>query len=195
MDRQARLLLIAGTLAYALVSVIVVLGAAAPMDSFVYELVAPLAGSTFAYITELGSVRVLIGLSFVGMLFWLWRGQRAEAFRLPIVVIGTLVLTQLLKLVYGIERPLIDAALDATTYSFPSGHASGSLALYGLIAFSLYRSQRSLILVSLMMLFVVIVSFSRVILNVHYFSDVLGGWLVALVVIVISEWWIRRKET
>lgn len=194
MDRRAKLLLFAGTLGYALVSVIVVLGAAAPIDTFVYERLAPLAGPTFAYITELGSVRVLIGLSFVGMLFWLWRGNRGEAFRLPIVVIGTLLLTQLLKLVYGIERPLIDAALDATTYSFPSGHASGSLALYGLIAYSLYRANRSSVLVLLAMTLIVFVSFSRVVLNVHYFSDVLGGWFVAIVVIVVSEWWLRRKQ-
>ncbi|STO08627.1 phosphatase PAP2 family protein [Exiguobacterium aurantiacum] len=194
MNGRAKMLTIAGTMGYALVSVIVVLGAAVPIDDFIYETVAPLSGPIFAHITELGSVRVLIGLSFIGMLFWLWNGEKIEAFRLPIVVIGTLMLTQALKLVYGIERPLIDAALDATTYSFPSGHASGSLALYGLIAFTMYRSDKSVWAIGLVLSLVVLVSFSRVILNVHYFSDVLGGWLVALVVIAASEWWLGRKR-
>jgi len=44
------------------------------------------------------------------------------------------------------------------------------------------------------MTLVVFVSFSRVVLKVHYFSDVLGGWFVAIVVIVVSEWWLRRKQ-
>lgn len=191
---RAKALTIAGTLGFAIVSVIVILGGMVPLDKFVYQTVAPLSGPLFVYVTELGSVKWLIGLAFVGMGYLLWRGDRLEAFRLPLVVIGTLVLTQLLKRVYGIDRPLIDAALDATTYSFPSGHASGSLALYGLLAFSLYRRKYSLVWVGTLIVLLVAVSFSRVILNVHYFSDVLGGWLVALTVIAGSEWILGRKN-
>ncbi|TCI26528.1 phosphatase PAP2 family protein [Exiguobacterium sp. SH3S2] len=191
---RAKAMTIAGTLGFAIVSVIVILGGAVSLDGFVYRTVAPLSGPLFVYVTELGSVKVLIALAFVGMLYWLWRGDKLEAFRLPLVVIGTLVVTQLLKRVYGIDRPLIDAALDATTYSFPSGHASGSLALYGLLAFSLYRRKYSPVWVAVLVVLLVAVSFSRVILNVHYFSDVMGGWLVAFTVIAGSEWIIGRKN-
>lgn len=192
--KRAKALTIAGTLGFAIVSVIVVLGAAVSFDGFVYQIVSPLSGPLFVYLTELGSVKVLIGIAFVGMLYLLWRGERLEAFRLPIVVIGTLILTQLLKRIYGIDRPLIDAALDATTYSFPSGHASGSFALYGLLAFSLYERKYPRGLIGGLVVLVVAVSFSRVVLNVHYFSDVLGGWLIALTVIAGSEWFVRRKQ-
>ncbi|TCI55974.1 phosphatase PAP2 family protein [Exiguobacterium sp. SH1S21] len=191
---RAKTLTIAGTLGFAIVSVIVILGGAASLDGFIYQIVAPLSGPLFVYVTELGSVTVLIGLSFVGMLYWLWRGDKLEAFRLPFVVIVTLVLTQLLKRMYKIDRPLVDAALDATTYSFPSGHASGSLALYGLLAFSLYRRKYSPVWVAVLVVLLVAVSFSRVILNVHYFSDVVGGWLVAFTVIAGSEWIVGRKN-
>lgn len=185
---------ITGTVAYVIVSVFVVLGAVAPMNTFVYEWLEPLPDRIFAYVTELGSAQVIVGLSVLGLLFWLWRGERIEAWRLALVGIGTLLLTQVLKLVYGIDRPLIDASLDATTYSFPSGHASGSLALYGLMAYVLFRKKQSIFAIVLLVCLVLAVSLSRVILNVHYFSDVIGGWLVAVTVIALSEWVIRRKS-
>lgn len=191
---RAKAMTIAGTLGFAIVSVIVILGGAVALDEFVYRSLASLSGPLFVYVTELGSVKVLISLAFVGMVFLFWRGHQTEAFQLPLVVIGTLLLTQMLKLVYSIERPLIDAALDATTYSFPSGHASGSLALYGLVAFGLYRRKFAPVWIGGLIVLLVAVSFSRVILNVHYFSDVLGGWLIAFTVIAGSEWIVRRKQ-
>ncbi|WP_047795465.1 MULTISPECIES: phosphatase PAP2 family protein [unclassified Exiguobacterium] len=188
-----QMVVITGTVAYVIVSVFVVLGAVDPMNTFVYEWLQPLPDRVFAYVTELGSVRILIGISFLGMVYWLVRGDRIEAFRLVIIVIVTLVVTQVLKLLHRIDRPLIDASLDATTYSFPSGHASGSLALYGLTAYVLYRKKQSKVVIFILLCLVLAVSLSRVILNVHYFSDVLGGWLVALTMIALSEWIIRRK--
>ncbi|WDH76850.1 phosphatase PAP2 family protein [Exiguobacterium marinum] len=185
--------MIAGTVAYVIVSVFVVLGAVDPMNTIVYEWLQPLPNRIFSYVTELGSAQVIVGLSILGLLFWLWRGNRVEAWRLALVGIGTLLLTQVLKLIYGIDRPLIDASLDATTYSFPSGHASGSFALYGLMAYVLYKKGQSKIAITILVCLVVAVSLSRVILNVHYFSDVLGGWFVALTMIALSEWFIRRK--
>lgn len=188
-----QMVVITGTVTYVIVSVFVVLGAVDQMNTFVYEWLQPLPDRVFAYVTELGSAQVIVGLSILGSLFWYWRGNRIEAWRLALVGIGTLLFTQVLKLVYGIDRPLIDASLDATTYSFPSGHASGSLALYGLTAFVLYRKKQSRVVIFILLCLVLAVSLSRVILNVHYFSDVLGGWLVALTMIALSEWIIRRR--
>lgn len=188
-----QMVVITGTVTYVIVSVFVVLGAVDQMNTFVYESLQPLPDRVFAYVTELGSAQVIVGLSILGSLFWYWRGNRIEAWRLALVGIGTLLFTQVLKLVYGIDRPLIDASLDATTYSFPSGHASGSLALYGLIAYVLYRKKQSRVVIFILLCLVLAVSLSRVILNVHYFSDVLGGWLVALTMIALSEWIIRRR--
>ena len=188
-----QMVVITGTVTYVIVSVFVVLGAVDQMNTFVYEWLQPLPDRVFAYVTELGSAQVIVGLSVLGSLFWYWRGNRIEAWRLALVGIGTLLFTQVLKLVYGIDRPLIDASLDATTYSFPSGHAAGSLALYGLIAYVLYRKKQSRVVIFILLCLVLAVSLSRVILNVHYFSDVLGGWLVALTMIALSEWIIRRR--
>lgn len=194
MKPTPRAVTITGIIAYVILSLFVVSQTVAPMNTFVYELVQPLSGRVFAYLTELGSAQVVVVLTLIAMLYWFWRGEKVEAWRLALVGATTLILTQALKILYGIDRPLIDASLDATTYSFPSGHASGSLAFYGLLAYVFYRRNSSPLLVGALVLFVLVISMSRVILNVHYFSDVLGGWLVGLTVIAASEWFLRRKS-
>lgn len=188
-------LTLAGAIAFAVVSVFVVYGWVGPVDDAIYSWLAPLASPFFVFTTELGSVKVLIGLAFVGLLFFLWRRDRTTAFQLPIVVIVSLLLTQALKLFFGVERPFVDPALDATTYSFPSGHASGSFALYGFLAYKAMARRPLTFVAALLVLVMLLVSISRVVLNVHYFSDVVGGWFVALTVIALSEWIVRRKRT
>ncbi len=65
------------------------------------------------------------------------------------------------------------------TYSFPSGHAYGSLLAFGFLAFI---SQSWLIAAGLMAL-IVMVGVSRVYLGAHFPSDVLGGWLMSGVIL------------
>jgi undecaprenyl-diphosphatase len=67
-------------------------------------------------------------------------------------------------------------------YSFPSGHAAGSFAFYGFSAYVAVRllpRRWHLPLAGLALLLVVFVGASRVMLQVHFFSDVVGGWLGA----------------
>lgn len=71
-------------------------------------------------------------------------------------------------------------------YSFPSGHATISTAL----AFAFYmifknktKYKKTLLILSL--IFPILISFSRVYLNVHYFSDVIAGMALSLFVVAI----------
>ncbi len=127
MTSRSQALAITGTIGFVLFSVVVVLGWVVPVDRFVTASLAPLAGPLFVYVTELGSVKVLIGLSFIGMLYFLWRGNRFEAFRLPIVVIATLLVTQILKLVFGsIDRQSMSRSTRRRIVSraaTPRGHS------------------------------------------------------------------------
>jgi undecaprenyl-diphosphatase len=79
-----------------------------------------------------------------------------------------------------------------STFSFPSGHAMGSLIGYGMLAYLLIaywpwarRHQRGVMLVTVML--VLTIGLSRLYLVVHYLSDVIGGyaagavWLTACV--------------
>jgi undecaprenyl-diphosphatase len=105
------------------------------------------------------------------------------------------VLSSAMKLGFRRERPFFsDPLATERTYSFPSGHALVSLAVYGSIALVLARrlptrGERVLLLAGTGAL-VLAIGFSRLYLGVHFLSDVLAGyaagaaWLALLYVVL-----------
>ncbi|MGO1768269.1 MAG: phosphatase PAP2 family protein, partial [Advenella sp.] len=76
-----------------------------------------------------------------------------------------------------------------TTYSFPSGHTTTNIVLYGLLSILLYpclgRRGRIIVLCGAMV-FALTVAFSRVYLGAHWFSDVLGGVLISTLILCVA---------
>lgn len=137
----------------------------------------------FSIVTVLGDRNVLIGLValvFVVLLIakrWVLAGSWLFA-----TAIGG-VMNLVLKAIFARPRPTHDHGLvSETSFSFPSGHASGSMLVYSLLGYLIIRhtSSKWHIPVAVAMVAVIIfVGSSRVILQVHYFSDVLAGYASA----------------
>ena len=107
-----------------------------------------------------------------------------------VVLVVTTILTQLIKIIVMRPRPYTELSnlilLDlGTDYSFPSGHTSTSTAM----AYVLSCEYKRWIL----MLIPVIVGFSRLYIGVHYPSDVLGGFLLGLVIAYMVEYFFNLK--
>lgn len=134
----------------------------------------------FGVLTHLGDPWVLTVLSAVVALSLcaLQRFQLCVGWLLATG--GNALLNPSLKNIFQRVRPVHDLSL-ASGWSFPSGHASGSLVVYGMLAYLLIRwlpprwSRVSLPLVLLAAALAFTVSCSRVLIQVHYASDVLGG--------------------
>src|SRR5690348_14939336 len=106
------------------------------------------------------------------------------------VFVGGSILDWTLKIVIQRPRPIGAAAfLHGESFSFPSGHAMGSLFGYGMLAYLLARfwvrrrAWRLTIIIAAAVLIVAIGS-SRLYLGVHYFSDVVAGYAAGLVWLV-----------
>lgn len=129
--------------------------------------------------------------------------------RLGVLVLLTMSLNHVLKTIIKNPRPFIadgtyldhwavsaDRAHDlATEYSTPSGHAMAAAAFYGFIfAQTKNRAVRALAVVA-----AILVGASRPYLGVHYVEDIIMGWAIGLVVVVvavryvegIAAWWSR----
>jgi membrane-associated phospholipid phosphatase len=126
----------------------------------------------------------LLLYSFTGALsLWLlWKGYwRAAAHWL--VTVGCVgLLTRLLKAVTEVGRPPLLNSADMS-YSFPSAHASVSVAVLGFLAVIVARElPRALhwIPYSLAAFLVVAIGFSGLYLGVHWLSDILAGWSLGL---------------
>lgn len=105
-------------------------------------------------------------------------------------IAGTTLLNQLLKAL--IRRPRPDVALrlaHAGGYSFPSGHSMAAMAFFGLLIWLVWRTvedrrKRALICGALGIL-IALVGFSRIYLAVHYFTDVIAGFAISFVWLVV----------
>jgi undecaprenyl-diphosphatase len=139
--------------------------------------------SFFLGVTQLGSVDLMIGLVMAVGLLLLVRRQRLLALVWLFAVAGGGLLDAGLKLVFQRERPPFrDHGILETTASFPSGHSMGSVIAYGLLAYFLAlvmpRGWTRRAIIAGLVLVVLLIGCSRVCLGAHYFSDVLGGFLV-----------------
>lgn len=142
--------------------------------------VPPLALHVFAALTHLGDAATRSGLCIVMAIALIAYGRRWLAFGWVIAVAGNGLLTQFLKQIFGRARPPhLDGLVLEQGFSFPSGHSSGSVVAYGMLA---YLSLRLLparwhlpaLVAAVALAFAV--GASRVFLRVHFASDVIAGF-------------------
>jgi undecaprenyl-diphosphatase len=130
-------------------------------------------------VTDLGEGRVVIALAIVVLAFDFFRtrGRWCAPFLLAVMIGGQL-LTVTVKDLAGRVRPAFDPAAAALGPSFPSGHSSTSAAFYAAAALILTRYARRpvrIVVIGLAVAIAVAVAGSRVLLDYHWLSDVVGG--------------------
>lgn len=143
----------------------------------------------FYWITQLGDVRTLTVLGLAVTALLLFRKRWLLAASWSITLAGNGLLIRLLKWVFQRERPLHEhGLLIEQGWSFPSGHASGALVAYGMLAYLLVRSTPRgwhLLIVCAAIALILLIGFSRVFLQVHYFSDVIAGYMSGMAWLVV----------
>jgi membrane-associated phospholipid phosphatase len=146
----------------------------------------------FAVITRLGDTATLTVLCIALAIALLTAGRRRFAFGWVLAVAGNGVLNTVLKKIFARVRPLHeDSLVLASGFSFPSGHSSGAVVAYGMLAWLACQwvaKQWHLPIVLGAMALAYSVGASRVFLQVHFVSDVIAGfasgtaWLVVCLV-------------
>ncbi len=142
-------------------------------------------------VTSLGDPRLLAVLIAVIALMLARRGQWLLVGGIILASAGAGILNFLLKISYQRLRPdLFAGPLHLTSYSFPSGHAMGSLVCYGILVYVAMRWLRSryarLLLVAGATLLVLAIGFSRVYFGVHFPTDILGGYIAGAIWLIIA---------
>ena len=157
----------------------------------------------FASVTRLGDVATLTGLCIVVAGLLVWRGQHTLAFFWVLAVAGNGVLNGFLKRTFERGRPVHDHAVFVADhgFSFPSGHSSGALVTYGMLAYVILRLapvRWQLPVLMAATAIAVTTGLSRIVLQVHYASDVLAGFasgLCWLSLCVMCVEWQRLRPT
>jgi undecaprenyl-diphosphatase len=104
-----------------------------------------------------------------------------------IVMLGEALLETVVKLAVGRHRPVfVHPVASAVGKSFPSGHALGNVVAFGLLVLLVPQRFRIPALVGGTVA-VLLVSFSRLFLGVHYLSDVVAGWLLGMGWLLLAD--------
>ena len=138
--------------------------------------------------TALGYYYVVVPLLALAVFVFYRRGWRLSAVLLVVSTGGSVVLTTVLKGVFQRARPeLFDSGYQASFYSFPSGHATVAVGFYGMLTVILAYRLRGVArwaVAACGVVVVLLIGFSRLYLGVHYPTDVLAGYLAALLWLV-----------
>src|SRR5690606_22435327 len=95
---------------------------------------------------------------------------------------GSGLLNVVAKQAFARDRPsLWESIAPENNFSFPSGHAMGSMTLAAVLVLLAWSTRWRWPVVAAMAVFVPMVGLSRVYLGVHFPSDILAGWAAALV--------------
>lgn len=127
----------------------------------------------------------------LGLVIWLLR-RRAK--RLAVWVVTTMVVGGLLgvvlKLMVGRHRPdLLDPVARAAGFSFPSGHALNAALTAGvfvLVLLPVAQGLRRWVLWGAAIIVTVLTGLSRIVIGVHWTSDVVAGWLLGVAVVAVT---------
>ncbi|MET7773026.1 phosphatase PAP2 family protein [Nocardia sp. NPDC005366] len=146
--------------------------------------------ATARVVTTLGDTLTLTIITVLVCAGLIWRGCRRDATLVALTAVGASILTFAGKRLIGRSRPpAVDRIAFESSLSYPSGHSLGSIAVIGIVVVALvprlHRTAARLAAITAAVVFVVAVGISRVYLGVHWPTDVLGGWSIGALWILV----------
>ncbi len=143
-----------------------------------YAAGAPLRFEIAGAVTHLGAYPTLVGFTLLGLIALLGRGESRRALLLAAFVTTGPLFVELQKGWIGRLRPHDQEHLVAVqSYAFPSGHSANALLIWLGLALLVVEGPRArMVAVAGALLIAAAVGVSRIVLGVHWPSDVVGGW-------------------
>jgi membrane protein DedA with SNARE-associated domain/membrane-associated phospholipid phosphatase len=152
-------------------------------------IISPVATRSMVTIANFGGIYITVITIMIIFVYFLCKRDWWRLFTLFLAVGLGEILLVLLKLFFHRPRPVHQLAM-AHGYSFPSGHAFAATIVYGFLIYVTWRSIKDrairLTISALSILLIVLVGISRIYLNVHWLTDVLGGYAAGLTWLVLS---------
>jgi len=150
-------------------------------------------------LTDLGGVASNLVVALMGAIWQHSHGRRRFAAAWIAIVLGDGALNQTFKIALDRDRPQQpDSAVVERNKSYPSGHAMGGTVGYGMVCYALLRQSRfpfrRTALVTLFIMLIVGIGFSRIYLRAHWFSDVIGGYAAGLCWLCLCVGLLERRR-
>lgn len=137
-----------------------------------------------------GGVPRWIVVALLSLLVWRWSGSR-HALALAGASLSASLASSALKAAFDRARPDLITHLDhVSNASYPSGHAANTAVLYLLLA-GLAPPRWRASFWALAAAMIVLNGLSRIMLGVHWPTDIVGGTMLGAAFALLGAWWIR----
>lgn len=115
-----------------------------------------------------------------------------RSIEIAVVGLGGFLVNYFMKLSFERTRPENPLMEPLQNFSYPSGHATSGFIFYGLLAYLVWKSGIAniykYIIAIVLILFSILIGFSRVYLRLHYTSDVIAGFCIGFIWLIFCVW-------
>ena len=169
------------------------------IDNAIYETIIKIMNSNITaimiFISFLGSAITLITLALASI-FLVKDKKYSKLIMLNLAL--SFILNRILKLIRARPRPPRLRLVIENGYSFPSGHSMVSFAFYGFLIYLINKNLKNkkikYPLIILLSLLILLIGISRIYLGVHYVTDVLGGYIIGLIYLIVFIKILKKKK-
>lgn len=167
--------------------------------NYLAQYVTPSTTKAMQVITIFGSHYFLIPANLLLIAYFLFiRKHKWYSIKVPAVALTSLFLMFTLKYFFNRPRPQVPLLHEVGGLSFPSGHAFMSFSFFGLLMYLCWKYIESKPLkwsmITFLAIFILSIGISRIYLRVHYASDVVAGFCLGLMWLVLSLWILGALE-
>ena len=187
-------------IAFAVLAILVLNGTLQGFNDSVYtqieKWISPLLTNIMVGISSIGEWFIYLP---IGLLFLIIPKSRLKiGVPVTLAVCASAALNIVLKHIFAVERPDINRLITETGYGFPSGHAMNGTVFIGLCTYLfigyIYKRPLKIAVVSISTIFMLLMGLSRIYLGVHSLTDILGGYLAGLIVLIIAILILQNKQ-
>jgi len=167
------------------------------IDAALLKIHTPFLNQLMNIVTNIGNKITIVILTIAIVLFLIYKKEyvKNKMFVLAMALGG--IGMEILKYLIKKPRP-ITMTIPETGYGFPSGHATISMILFGMLIVmfkdKIKNKTNRIIFISINVFLILAVGFSRLYFNVHYPTDVLGGYTLGLIAIFFSEYLTKKLK-
>ena len=160
------------------------------IDEAIYNLIIKLmtinTTAIMIFISFLGSAVALITLT-IGFVLLLKNKRDSKYIAINLTLV--FVLNRIIKTIIARPRPQILRLVQEDGYSFPSGHSMVSMGFYGFLIYLIFKNIQNkklkYPLIIFLSILILLIGISRIYLGVHYFTDVIGGFIIAIIYLIV----------
>ena len=157
------------------------------LDDYIYKIIYGLRNNIwdfiFINITKMGNTTIVLLVIIVVLLKMNHKNQEILSFTAIITVLSN----QIIKNIIKRPRPNHIRLIKQGGYSFPSGHAMISIAVYGFLLYYIQtncKNKKQKVLLSVLLtILILMIGCSRVYVGVHYPTDIIGGYCLSIYIL------------